>query len=39
MRGVGLIGDGPGCGVVPRDEGAEELHECDVAVRCVGQNM
>jgi hypothetical protein len=38
-RGVGLVVDGPGWGVVPRDEGAEELHEWDVVVRCIGQNM
>jgi hypothetical protein len=38
-RGAGLDDDGPGCGVVPRDEVAEELHECEVVVRCVGQNM
>jgi hypothetical protein len=38
-RGVGLIVDGPGWGVAPRDEGADELHEWDVFVRCVGQNM
>lgn len=37
-RGVAFT-DGPGWGVVPRDEGAEELHECDVVVRCVGQNI
>jgi hypothetical protein len=38
-RGAGLVVDGPGCGVVPRDEAAEELQECEMVVRCVGQNM